>query len=119
MIKSNKQWVFAGVFADKAITGTKTDKREEFQLLIQECLSGNIDLVIAKSIPRFARNTLDTLKYVNLTEEYLKVSSKKLLSVVTMKMERKIPIKSFSYIKQDSKMKLETQKNDLGRNQKQ
>ena len=119
LIKSNKQWVFAGVFADKAITGTKTDKREEFQLLIQECLSGNIDLVIAKSIPRFARNTLDTLKYVNLTEEYLKVSSKKLLSVVTMKMERKIPIKSFSYIKQDSKMKLETQKNDLGRNQKQ
>lgn len=64
LIKSNKQWVFAGVFADKAITGTKTDKREEFQLLIQECLSGNIDLVIAKSIPRFARNTLDTLKYV-------------------------------------------------------
>ena len=48
LIKSNKQWVFAGVFADKAITGTKTDKREEFQLLIQECLSGNIDLVIAK-----------------------------------------------------------------------
>ena len=44
LIKSNKQWVFAGVFADKAITGTKTDKREEFQLLIQECLSGNIDL---------------------------------------------------------------------------
>ena len=35
-------------------------------LLIQECLSGNIDLVIAKSIPRFARNTLDTLKYVRM-----------------------------------------------------
>ena len=69
MIKSNKQWVFAGVFADKAITGTKTDKREEFQLLIQECLSGNIDLVIAKSIPRFARNTLDTLKYVRMLRE--------------------------------------------------
>ena len=49
----------------------------------------------------------------------MKVSSKKLLSVVTMKMERKIPIKAFSYIKQDSKMKLEMQKNDLGRNQKQ
>ena len=69
LIKSNKQWVFAGVFADKAITGTKTDKREEFQLLIQECLSGNIDLVIAKSIPRFARNTLDTLKYVRMLRE--------------------------------------------------
>lgn len=82
LIKSNKQWFFAGVFADKAITGTKTDKREEFQLLIQECLSGNIDLVIAKSIPRFARNTLDTLKYVRMLRErniavYLK--SKKLI----------------------------------------
>ena len=72
LIKSNKQWVFAGVFADKAITGTKTDKREEFQLLIQECLSGNIDLVIAKSIPRFARNTLDTLKYVRIFTDYFK-----------------------------------------------
>ena len=38
-------------------------------LLIQECLSGNIDLVIAKSIPRFARNTLDTLKYVRMLRE--------------------------------------------------
>lgn len=69
LIKSNKQWIFAGVFADKAITGTKIDKREEFQLLIQECLAGNIDLVIAKSIPRFARNTLDTLKYVRMLKE--------------------------------------------------
>lgn len=62
LIKSNKQWVFAGVFADKAITGTKTDKREEFQLLIQECLSGNIDMVIAKSIPRFARKYFRHIK---------------------------------------------------------
>ena len=62
LIKSNKQWVFAGVFADKAITGTKTDKREEFQLLIQECLSGNIDLVIAKSIPRFATKYIRYIK---------------------------------------------------------
>lgn len=69
LIKNNKDWVFAGVFADKAITGTKTDKREDFQRLIQECLSGNIDMVIAKSIPRFARNTLDTLKYVRMLKE--------------------------------------------------
>ena len=69
LIKSNKQWVFAGVYADKAITGTKTDKREQFQAMIQECLAGNIDLIIAKSIPRFARNTLDTLKYVRMLKE--------------------------------------------------
>ena len=69
LIHNNKQWVFAGIFADKAITGTKADIREEFQRLIQECLSGKIDLVIAKSIPRFARNTLDTLKYVRMLKE--------------------------------------------------
>lgn len=71
LIKNNKQWIFAGVFADKAITGTKTDKREEFQKLIQDCLDGKIDMVIAKSIPRFARNTLDTLKYVRMLKEML------------------------------------------------
>lgn len=69
LIKNNKAWVFAGVYADKAITGTKVDKREEFQRLIQDCIDGKIDLVIAKSIPRFARNTLDTLKYVRMLKE--------------------------------------------------
>lgn len=62
LIKSNKQWVFAGVFADKAITGTKTDKREEFQLLIQECLSGNIDLVIAKMYSQIRTKYISYIK---------------------------------------------------------
>ena len=69
LIQNKKEWSFAGVYADKAITGTKIDKREEFQKMIQDCLSGKIDMVIAKSIPRFARNTLDTLKYVRLLKE--------------------------------------------------
>jgi DNA invertase Pin-like site-specific DNA recombinase len=70
LIKSNKSWFFAGVYADRAITGTKIDKREEFQRLIQDCLEGKIDMVLAKSIPRFARNTLDTLKYVRMLKEH-------------------------------------------------
>ena len=69
LIQNNKEWFFAGVYADKAITGTKVDKREEFQKLIQDCLDHKIDMVIAKSIPRFARNTLDTLKYVRMLKE--------------------------------------------------
>jgi DNA invertase Pin-like site-specific DNA recombinase len=69
LIKNNKDWIFAGVFADRAITGTKIDKREEFQRLIQECMDGHIDMILAKSIPRFARNTLDTLKYVRMLRE--------------------------------------------------
>ncbi|NBI64781.1 recombinase family protein [Clostridiales bacterium] len=69
LIKNNKAWIFVDVYADKAITGTKVDKRSEFQRLIQDCMEGSIDMIIAKSIPRFARNTLDTLKYIRLLKE--------------------------------------------------
>lgn len=68
LIANNAAWVSAGVYADKAITGTK-DTRAEFQRLISDCMDGKIDMVIAKSIPRFARNTLDTLKYIRLLKE--------------------------------------------------
>lgn len=69
LIKNNEDWIFVGVYADKAITGTKADKREEFQKLIHDCMEGKIDMILAKSIPRFARNTLDTLKYVRMLKE--------------------------------------------------
>lgn len=63
LILNNPTWKFAGVFADEAKTGTKED-RAEFQALIAECRSGAIDMVITKSISRFARNTITLLKYV-------------------------------------------------------
>ena len=49
-IQNNKQWVFAGVYADKAITGTKVDKREDFQRLIQDCMDGKVDLIITQKV---------------------------------------------------------------------
>ena len=68
-IKNNSEWEFAGVYADKATTGTKVDGRENFQRLINDCLEGKIDRILAKSLSRFARNTLDTLKYVRMLKE--------------------------------------------------
>jgi len=68
-IKKNTEWEFAGIFADDGITGTNTKKREEFNRMIEECMEGNIDLVITKSISRFARNTLDCLKYIRQLKE--------------------------------------------------
>lgn len=65
-INQNHDWVFAGIYADEAITGTQTTKREDFQRMINDALNGEIDMVVTKSISRFARNTLDTLKYVRL-----------------------------------------------------
>lgn len=63
-IKKNPEWAFAGIFADDGISGTNTKKREEFNRMIDECMAGNIDMVITKSISRFARNTLDCLQYI-------------------------------------------------------
>lgn len=62
-IMRNPKWRFAGVYADEAKTGTK-DNREQFQLLLTECRGGNIDMVITKSISRFARNTVTLLETV-------------------------------------------------------
>ncbi|WP_346726819.1 recombinase family protein [Congzhengia minquanensis] len=63
-IQSNPNWEFVSVFADEGITGTNTKKRDGFNLMIQKALNGEIDLILTKSISRFARNTVDTLQTV-------------------------------------------------------
>lgn len=63
-IKGNADWELAGIYADDGITGTNTKKRDEFNRMIEDCMEGKIDMVITKSISRFARNTLDCLKYI-------------------------------------------------------
>jgi len=63
-IGKNPEWELAGIFADDGISGTDTRKRAEFNRMIDECMAGSIDMVITKSISRFARNTLDCLKYI-------------------------------------------------------
>ncbi len=62
-IKSNPDWEFVGIYADEGISGTQVKNRTEFQRMINDALNGKIDIILAKSISRFARNTLDTLKY--------------------------------------------------------
>ena len=69
-IKSNPEWEFAGVYADEGISGTQIKKRTQFKRMIDDALNGKIDMIIAKSISRFARNTLDTLKIVRELREH-------------------------------------------------
>ena len=66
-IQSNPAWAFAGIYADEGISGTSTKKREDFNRMIDDCVAGKIDLVITKSISRFARNTLDAKGEILLT----------------------------------------------------
>ncbi|WP_088187107.1 recombinase family protein [Desulfosporosinus sp. FKA] len=68
-IQNNPDWEFVQVFSDEGISGINTKKREGFNRMIDECMAGRIDMVITKSISRFARNTLDTLKYVRQLKE--------------------------------------------------
>lgn len=68
-IRKNPEWEFAGIYADDGISGTNTKKREEFNRMIEDTMAGKIDMIITKSISRFARNTLDCLKYIRQLKE--------------------------------------------------
>ena len=63
-IQNNPDWQFVSVFADRGITGTNTKNRDEFNKMIALAMTGGIDLILTKSISRFARNTVDTLQTV-------------------------------------------------------
>lgn len=63
-IQSHDGWTLAGIFADDGISGVHTKKRDDFLAMIEQCKKGKIDLILTKSISRFARNTLDSIQYV-------------------------------------------------------
>ena len=64
LIQRNPEWKFSGIYADLGISGTSTRNREEFHRLIADCEQGKIDLVLVKSISRFARDTVDPLRTI-------------------------------------------------------
>lgn len=69
LIQSNPEWEFAGVYADNFISGTSTEKRTEFQRMLADCEAGKINIILTKSISRFARNTVDLLETVRHLKE--------------------------------------------------
>lgn len=68
-IMTNHEWTMAGIFADEGITGTSARKRPEFLKMIRQCRQKKIDVILTKSISRFARNTVDCLHYIRLLKE--------------------------------------------------
>ena len=65
-ISANKEWALVGIYADEGITGTKTNKRDEFLRIIDDCMNGLVDIVITKSVSRFSRNLVDVLSYTRM-----------------------------------------------------
>ena len=68
-INAEPGWILEGIYADKGITGTSYKKRDEFNRMIRRCKQGKIDMIIVKSIARFARNTVDCLKFVRMLRD--------------------------------------------------
>jgi len=68
-IMQNPNWIFAGVFADDGRSAANTFRRDDFNQLMDQCLKGKVDMVITKSISRFARNTVDCISWVRKLKE--------------------------------------------------
>lgn len=68
-IAAEPKWTMVDIFADKGLSGTGTKKRKEFNRLMRYCKQGKVDMIITKSVSRFARNTLDCLKYIRMLKE--------------------------------------------------
>lgn len=78
LIEANPDWESAGVFADEGISGTNTKRRDGFNRMMEAALNGKIDLILTKSISRFARNTVDTLQAIrDLREKGVEVRFEK------------------------------------------
>lgn len=69
-IQGRDDWEFAGVYTDEGITGPNTKKREGFKSMVADALAGKIDLIITKSVSRFARNTVDSLTTICSLKEH-------------------------------------------------
>ena len=68
-IEENPSWVLAGIYVDEGITGTSYRHRAEFQRMIEDCKQGKVDMVLTKSVSRFARNTVDALNVIRELKE--------------------------------------------------
>ena len=69
-IQNHSDWEFAGIYTDEGITGTSTKKRDGFNRMIADALAGKIDLIVTKSVSRFARNTVDSLTTIRKLKEH-------------------------------------------------
>lgn len=69
-IQNNPDWEFVKVYADEGLTGCNTKKREAFNAMIADALAGRIDLIVTKSVSRFARNTVDSLTAIRKLKEH-------------------------------------------------
>lgn len=110
LISSNEKWELTEIYADEAVTGTSTDKRDDFNRMIADCRKGKIDRVITKSVSRFARNTLDALKAIrDLKEIGVTVYFEK-ENIDTAQLESEVLLTLYSAFAQDESLNISQNK---------
>lgn len=103
-IQSRADWEFVDVFADEGITGTRADKRTEFQKMIQLCQHKRIDLIITKSVSRFARNVPECLEYARkLRSQGVGIIFEE-NGINTLRMTDELMLSTFSAIAQEESL---------------
>ena len=95
-INKNPEWQMAGIFADEGITGTQAKKRPQFLKMVRLCRQGKIDVILTKSLSRFARNTVDSLNYIRELKMLgiAVISEKENINTLTAESEMLITIMS-------------------------
>ena len=95
-ISRNKNWALVEIYADEGITGTKTKKRDSFLRMINDCMNGEIDIVLTKSISRFSRNLVDTIQYVRMLKDkgVTVIFEKENINTSTMESEMQLALLS-------------------------
>lgn len=69
-IKTREDWEFVGMYSDEGISATSTNRRIGFKQMVDDALEGKLDLIITKSVSRFARNTVDSLTTVRKLKDH-------------------------------------------------
>lgn len=106
LISSSEKWELADIYADEAVTGTSTDKRDDFNRMMTDCRKGKVDRIITKSVSRFARNTLDALKAIrDLKELGVTVYFEK-ENIDTAQLESEVLLTLYSAFAQDESMNI-------------
>ena len=73
-IRENPAWDFAGIYADEGISATSVERRKDFLRMIDDCKAGKIDLIITKSVSRFARNLVDSISIIRMLKNLSRLS---------------------------------------------
>ena len=101
LIKANDEWEFVKVYADEGITGTSLKNRKEFNAMIADALADKIDLIITKSVSRFARNTVDALTTIRKLKEKRKEIYFEKENIYTLDSKGEVLVTMMSSLAQD------------------